>query len=332
MITTALLALLLAQDESVIRSTVVNVQVPVTVLDKKGKYVTGLTGKDFELFDSSIAQKFTVDEAAHPISLVVAVQANSNARDVLGTVRQASSLLLPLVAGDLGEVSVVTFDQRVEVLAPFTNNPTEIKTAFSKLKSGGGPHHLDDAAMEGVRMLQTRGAERKKVLLLIGEGFDQGSAVSPADVFSQAELNGVLIYTVKMKPANQQPGPAKNPVPPENRAPLPMGEMQTQTSDARIARVNGDFFRGLLADNNLSAYAQFTGARAQDFSNQRTLELAMETIGKEIHSQYLLTFAPQSREPGYHELTVHVGSTPNLQVRARRGYWLATQVPSREVR
>ena len=332
MITAALLALLLAQDESVIRSSVVNVQVPVTILDKKGKYVTGLTGKDFELFDSGFPQKIQVDEAAHPISMVVAVQSSSNARDVLNTIRQASSLLLPLVAGDMGEVSVVAFDQRVEVLAPFTSDPAEIKIGFSKLKSGGGPHHLDDAAMESMRMLQARGAERKKILLLIGEGFDQGSAVTAADVFTVAELNGVLIYTIKMKPAIQPASPAKNPVPPGARTPMPMGEVQTPTTDARIGAVSNDVFRGLMADNELSAYAQFTGARAQNFSNQRTLEQAMEIIGKEIHSQYLLSFAPQGREPGYHPIIVRISATPGLEVRARRGYWLATQVLTREVR
>jgi VWFA-related protein len=330
MIRTALLALLLAQGDGVIRSSVVNVQVPVTVLDKKGKYIAGLTEKDFQLFDAGAPRKIQVDEASHPISLVVAVQSNSNARDVLTTVRKASTLLIPLVTGETGEIAIVTFDHRIEVLTPFTSDPTEIKAAFAKLKPGGGQHHLDDAAMESIRMLQTRGTGRKKVLLLIGEGFDQGSSVTPADVFTQAELNGVLIYTIKMKPANPEtPMKAKNPVPAEARGPGPMGTIQTMTTDVQRGgygpSVNDaiNVFRGMMADNNLSAYAQFTGARAQNFSNQKTLEQAIETIGKEVHSQYLLTFTPRNREAGYHELVVQVASSPQLQVRARRGYWSA---------
>ena len=35
-----------------------------------------------------------------------------------------------------------------------------------------------------------------------------------------------------------------------------------------------------------------------------------------------VTFAPREHDPGFHELKVSV-TTPNLQVRARRGYWLA---------
>jgi VWFA-related protein len=323
-----LAAAVLAQDP-VIRSTVVNVQVSVTVVDKKGRHVSGLTADDFELFDSGLPQKAQVDDVTAPISMVVAVQTNTNARDVLNVVRKSAALLQDLVVGDAGEIAVVAFDHEVTPLCDFTSDSAELTAAFAKLKSRGGPHHLDDAAMQGVRMLQTRAKDRKKVLLLIGEGFDQGSAVGPADVFSQAELNGVLIYAVKMKPANPEtPMKAKNPVPAEQRGSAPMGTIRTMTSDVQT---NGygpsltdaiNVFRGLMADSNLGAYAQFTGARAEDFSNQKTLDAALVAIGRELHSQYLLTFAPSRGAAGYHELTARVRK-PDLKVRLRRGYWAA---------
>lgn len=327
MIRTALLALLLAQQDTVIRTTVVNVQVPVTVLDKKGTYITGLTEKDFQVYDAGGLQKIQVDEAVQPISLVVAVQTNSRARDGFPLIRKASALLLPLVAGASGEIAVVAFDHRVEVLAPFTSNEAEIGAAFAKLKPGSTPHHLDDAAMEAVRMLRTRETGHKRIILLISEAFDQGSSVKPSDVFELAEREGILIYSVNMKQV-RTPAPPVSPIPPENRAPRPMGDMQTQTSDARVVTVGGGVFRGHFGDNNLATYAQFTGASTQEFTNQKRLEAAIVNIGKEVHSQYLLTFAPQDREPGYHELAVSV-TTPDLKVRARRGYWLAAQAEVR---
>jgi VWFA-related protein len=320
MIRTALIALLLAQEEAVIRSTVINVQVPVTVLDKKGNYVPGLTAEDFRLFDAGLPETVEVDEAARPISMVVAVQASSSTRDTLDTIRKASALLLPLVTGEMGEVSVLAFDHRVEVLSPFTSDAVELGKAFNKLKPGSAQHHLDDAAMEAIRLLRTRGSERQKIVLLISESFDQGSAVTPTDVFTFAALDDVLIYGVRMKQTKVPPAPAKNPVPPEARLSKGMGEIATGTSDARVVSVDGAVFKGLVAANNLAAYVQFTGAREQDFSNQKSLEAAIATVGKEIHSQYLLTFAPKAPERGYHEITVQV-TQPDLKVRARRGYW-----------
>jgi VWFA-related protein len=338
MIRTAFLAFLLAQaqDSPVIRSTVVNVQVPVTVVDKKGNFVTGLSEKDFHLYDGTSLQKIQVDDAAHPVSLVVAIQSNSNTRDLFGALRKASNLLVPLISGDNGEVAVLSFDQDVHTLAPFTSDPKEIEAAFSNIKAGGGPHHLDDAALAGINLLHSRGISRKKVLLLISEGFDKGSSVTPADVFTKAELDSVLVYTIKIKPANPEtPQKAKNPVPPEARGPGPMGTIQTMTTDVQRGGYGPslneiyDYFHGLRANSNLAAYAKYTGGREQDYSNQKSLEKAIENIGKEVHSQYLLTFAPQDRVGGYHALTVQVATSPKLEVRARRGYWLAAQAEVR---
>ncbi len=335
MITAALLALLLAQDESVIRSSVVNVQVPVTVLDKKGKYITGLTGEDFRLLDKGATQRISVERSTRPISLVVAIQSTTIDPEVLNAVRKSSGLLASLIAGNTGEISVVGYDHRIQVLTPFTTKAADIKTAFSKLTASRGPHRLDDAAMECIRMLQTRGADRRKILLIIGEGFDEGSTVTTANVFTQAELNGILVYAANMQPNISLALPkSRNPVPPDARGQMPMGVIRNETYDVQTGGYGpslSEMLRG-TADSNLSAYAQFTGARAQGFSNRGTLQRIIETIGKEIRNQYMLTFAPQNSEPGYHEITVQVPSTPNLEVRARRGYWLATQVPNREVR
>ena len=63
----ALLSLLLllplaGQD---IRSNVLNVQVPVTVLAKDGRPVGNLGPQDFKLFDNGVEQKFTQIGRAH---------------------------------------------------------------------------------------------------------------------------------------------------------------------------------------------------------------------------------------------------------------------------
>lgn len=327
-------AILFAQDNPLIRSSVLNVQVPVTVTDKKGRAVTNLTAKDFQLLDQNIPQTFTFDVAAHPVSLVVAVQANSTTRKILPQVQKASALFSPLVAGETGEIAVLAFDHEVQTLSPFTSRPDDIRKAFMSLKIGGRLHRLNDAALAGIRMLNTRAPNRKKILILISEAHDEGSEITTRDVFNQAEVDGILIYAITMKspppPRNERP---MNPQPPESRAPLPMGGLQTVTTDVQNGGYGAnvkdlyELFKGLAIRNPLDAYTKLTGGTQDDFSNEKKLEESISRIGREIHNQYVLTFAPREPAPGFHSLTINVLGNSKLNVRARRGYNIVGEAP-----
>ena len=78
-----------------------------------------------------------------------------------------------------------------------------------------------------------------------------------------------------------------------------------------------------LAKRNIGqALPASTGGRHVSFETVHGLENDLVGIGKEIHSQYLLTFTPPS-EPvsSFHSLQVSVKGHPEAMVRARPGYW-----------
>jgi hypothetical protein len=54
----------------------------------------------------------------------------------------------------------------------------------------------------------------------------------------------------------------------------------------------------------------------------KTLEEAIVKLGEDLHSQYVVSFAPDPPEEGYHVLEVNVTRKGTFQVRARAGYWL----------
>jgi VWFA-related protein len=327
-------------ETPIFRQEVVNIQVPVTVRDAKGNFVNGLAPVDFQLLDQGVPQPVKLDVASYPISLVIAVQTDSTARQILPTVQKTASLFTPLVAGETGEIAVLGFDHMIRVHTPFTSNQEEIKAGFAKLKPGSAQHHLDDAAMEGVRMLARQGKNRKKVLILISETRDKGSAVTPRDVMTQAELSDVQIYAVSMNHLlNQLTTQAEpnrpNPTPPEFRGTLPMGVMRTGTTDAQhnmgnytpIFKEIFALVKGIFVPNSLEVYTKFTGGREQNFASLSGLEEAIHEIGEEVHSQYLLTFAPTAQEGGYREIEVRVLTSPNYKITARPGFWIAPRGP-----
>ena len=62
--------------------TVTNIVVPVTVHDRDGNIVNGLQPRQFHLTDNGKDQNIAVDVSYHPISLVIAIQANGASSEI----------------------------------------------------------------------------------------------------------------------------------------------------------------------------------------------------------------------------------------------------------
>src|SRR5665213_4457603 len=126
------------------------VMAPVTVTDHDGSLVEGLQPTDFRLYDNGKLQRITEDLTTHPLSLVVAVQANGQVEKILPQIQKLGSLLQAQVLGDEGEVAVLEFDHRVQKLTDFTSDPDKMTAALKGIKAGSWTSRLNDAAMEGV--------------------------------------------------------------------------------------------------------------------------------------------------------------------------------------
>jgi len=334
-----------AQDQSdlIFRQQNLFIMAPVTVRDVKGNIVNGLTPLDFELYDNGKPQVITEDAASHPVSMVVAVQSSANMVSILPGIRKIGSLFNGLVLGQNGEIAVLSFDHRVQTMTEFTSDSEKISAAFKKLNAGSSPNHLNDAAMQSVNMLRTRDTARRRVLLLIGETRDKGSAMRVRDVLTEAEFRDIAVYSVEVShlltSLNYHPDPPRpNAIPPEARH-LPAGVIATPTTDSQgvvcCSPSMGDWsplfneiFTGakaIFVSNPQEVYTKFTGGRGYSYKTQKGLEEAIANIGDEIHSQYLLTYLPNNPEDsGYHHIEVKI-LKPGLKVTTRPGYWSAAR-------
>lgn len=327
--------------EDVIRTSVENVLVPTTVFDPDGHgYVNGLSASDFEILDNGKPQKVVADFVQQPLSVVLAVQANSDVEPLLPVIRKSGILLHGLVTGENGDVAILAFDHRMQLLQDFTSDPDRIDDAMQKLKAGSSTAALIDAVVEADRMLvrhdRDRNNARRRVIILMSRNADKGSQAHLQETVRNMQFHNVIVYCVDIskvltavlkKP--DYPRPAHGGIPPEAQPNLRGAGIPSITSN--VQEMNGNVLSAvppmlrsihdLFKKSPAEAFTYFTGGAVYSFATQKGLEQAITDIGKNLNSQYVLSYSPNNKEePGFHNIRVNV-DRPGMKVRTRPGYW-----------
>jgi VWFA-related protein len=334
-----------SNEDFVIRESVTEVVAPVTVTDRDGSFVNGLEARDFRLFDNTKLQKVDLNVmGAAPISLVVAIQANTAVEYFMRDIKAMGPLLDSLVVGETGEVAILAFDHRMQWLQDFTDDGDLINKALEKIRIGSRTSAMIDAVFEGTRKLSNRPSANRRVLLLISETRDRGSEGRLREALLSAQVNDVAVYTVNVnrlvtKLTEESEPPRPDPLPPGSRPRFP-GAPMTPQATAQVGGLGGNSanftpvfveiltqIKSVFIDNPAEVLTQYTGGREYSFINRATLERVLTDLGEELHSQYLLSYNPNNLEDGgWHEITVQVmGRGANLEVRTRPGYWTAAR-------
>lgn len=316
---------------------------PVVVIDRDGSYVDGLKPSQFHLLDNDKEQDIRVDVAFQPISLVLAVQCSDRVETVLPQIQKVGGLLGPMVMGDQGEVSVIAFDSRVRKMQEFTADPDKITAALKAIHIGSSQSRVIDAVEEGQRQLRSRPGNRRRVILVIGETRDKSSEARLREVVIETQLANVGVYfvdisrTVTTLMAKADPGrpdplpPAQTPMP-SNAVATPNTVMQTTGSEGgslQFVPAMVEVFKdakGIFQQSPAEVFTKGTGGEQLGFVRQRGLEDAIQRIGAELHSQYLISYSPNNKdEGGFHQIRVLLSDVKDAKVRTRPGYWLGAQ-------
>ncbi len=314
---------------------------PVTVTDRNGNVVNNLAPKDFRLTDNGKVQVITEDVAVHPISLVIAVQANAEVEKMLPAIQRVGSAISAQILGDDGEAAVIEFDHRIQTLSDFSSDPDKLAAALKKLKPGSGSSRLNDATIESIDLLKKRPVGRRRILLLIAESRDNGSELKARAVLSEAEFADVVIYAIDISKfvASVTASPSANRSVLDTRPPGavyaqgPGGGVETPTTISQnnmgnwapVVKDIFDITKSIFVPPPLEVYTRYSGGRQYAFKSQRELERAVSDLGEELHSQYLLTYVPDKETQtaaGFHNIVVQV-LRPEMNIRARDGYYWA---------
>jgi VWFA-related protein len=328
------------EDQYKIEVRVEEVVAPTLVFDRDGFYVNGLERQQFHLFDNNKEQDVNVDLSYIPISLVIAVQVNSHAEQLLTAVKKIGNLIAPLVTGDQGEVALIAYDGRIRTMLDFTNDPNKVTEKLKNIYPGSQQNRLIDAVMEGTRMLATRDRSRRRIMLTIGETRDVGSESRVREALIRLQMLNIAYYSVDMSRFMNTLTSPPNPGRPDNLPPamhpLPPNVPATPTTVQQTYGLNAgriEFIplmvelykdaKAIFKSNPDEVFTKGTGGTEFGYHSQRTLETAIQKLGEELHSQYTLTYRPNNMdEGGFHEIKVGIVGHPDYKTQTRPGYWL----------
>jgi VWFA-related protein len=326
---------------AIFRSNVQNIVAPVTVFGPDGQLMDNLQPSQFHLYDNGREQDIHVDTEFQPISLVIAIEASYRDDAILKQIHKAGALIQPLVVGTGGEVAVIGFDSRIQTYQDFTSDPQKIEDAIGKVHGGSYSSRMIDAVDTSVRMLSHRPRDRRRIILLISETRDNGSEARGRQTLIDLQLQNVTLYSVDItqfaRRLTETPdNPRPSAIAPEALnlpmgANTPLGVQQATGSNGNSAEfvpVLKEIYtdaKGIFIKNPVKIFTQGTGGEQTTFVKQRGLEDAIEKIGAQIHSQYLISYRPRQEtllEGGFHEIAVRV-DYPRAVAKTRPGYWLA---------
>ncbi len=315
------------------------VQVPVTVIDAKGHLIEGLEAGDFAILDNGkLIERTAIDTIATgtaPIAIVVAVQHSGISTAALAKIRKVGAMIQPLITGERGCAALVSFGYRVRWHTECTNDASKLTIAFQRLEPGEEKAgRMLDAISEGIERLRRRPSSRR-ILLLISETRDRGSQARLEETLKAAQAANVTVYAATYSafktamtakpsdtapvylPQGPPPAPSRDGSPP-GRENIPIPPVSQR---ADILGGLGELAR-LSQPRTTLLFAQATGGTTFPFTRQRALEEALERLGVELHSQYVLSFAPEAAAAeGYHRLEVRLARKGDYRIRARPGYW-----------
>lgn len=201
------------------------VKVTATVKDGAGRFVRGLTPKDFTVSEAGVPQQISgFASEQSEVSLALTLDTSGSMAEALPVVKElAKSFVRPLPLS--WPVQVLAFDNSVFVISPAGTPPEERERMIDLLQSWGGTA-LYNAVLRSLQEVEA--GEGRKAVVVFTDGEDRHSTVAPDDVRKAIEGSDAVVYFVASGAAAQ------------NREMMSLVEELARISGGRVLRGRND--------------------------------------------------------------------------------------------
>jgi len=170
------------------------VQVPATVTDRSGKFVSDLSKNDFSIAEDGKRQDISFFAAVkQPFNAVLVLDTSNSTQDRLRVIQNAAvDFTKQLRTGD--RIMALAFDNEVRELTDFSEDQKEIETAIKATESGFGKL-LYEGVSHALERLKT--VEGRRAVILFSDGVDMKSIETSLEgTTAMAEEVGAVIFVV----------------------------------------------------------------------------------------------------------------------------------------
>lgn len=286
------------EGQDTVRVTTRRVRLPITVTDKKGQFVPGLTQGDFQVLEDKIPQQIDsfTSEQNNNLSLYVGVLMDtspSTAGKLKFEQESAMNFIQTVVRPRRDRVLFATFDDQITLRQDFTDRLELLDRAVFAVKKTGEKTALYDAIWQFCDE-KMRSAQGRRALVIITDGDDTYSRADINDAIDIAQRTETTLFAISTKSGLTGTVPGV---------------------EAGTVKDHGDKGLERLCDET-GGMAFFTG-------DMLALERSFTKIANELRSQYLITYKPSNEQydGNYRKVEVKLtNANDKYKLRTKRGY------------
>lgn len=274
----------------------------VSVRDRSGRAIPGLTESDFTVYEDDVRQEIAFfSPTSAPFNLVLVLDLSGSTREKLDVIKQAAIRFIETLSPE-DRVAVVAFTREVYLISPLTRDRSALRQRIEQIQSTRGGTALYEAMWRVLSdvLVGTRG-ERNAIVVLT-DGVDNSisefnlvpSTVSFDDLLYRVEESDVIIYPIYL-------------------------DTEREVVYKYLAESPESY---ALARERLQAMAEVTGGVMFRAAHVRDLDRVYQQVASELRTVYSLGYYPTNsrRDGSWRRVRVKVKGR-NVAVRTRAGYY-----------
>jgi Ca-activated chloride channel family protein len=300
-------------EDDVVRVSTNLVTVPVSVMDRQGRFISNLTQNQFSLYEDGNPQELAYFEGAEkPFTVALVLDTSDSTKFKLNEIQNAAIGFIEQLRPD-DRVIIAGFAKQVNVLAEATNDQRRLREAILETKGGGGTSLYN--AVDVIVSQRLNHIHGRKAMILFTDGVDTSSlGATYKDTLRAAEELDALVYAIQYNTYDDTV---------KDATARSFGNNHLSSAQLTTARGESLDVAYDRANRYLRLMTDKSGGRFFYADSADNLRKTFEKIAQELRQQYSISYYPKDggrAEASQRRIKVRISNFPDVVIRARKSY------------